>query len=1139
MGCSPSRWNNCSGSQGPLQKDKTLLPGTKEFPADLQCNRAHGNPSRDKTACEKTAGDKRLNIYATTVSAFSGKKNIEDEPAIATINPAKLVIQDSVINLSSHTKEKHGEKTDEKKNQKRGTRRSKIGLKNTNQNKKKKEKRSTVEEKVEFPEPLVKAHKAAYEYLNPSIARYEIILGLLDHAAQTQLSLQPMVAFMALRYEEINQGLQELVDEGEKLLKVNGEHLAWPSNMKNLSSSRRPTSTEPPPDLLQQLLQYTVQRMRVVGHSVGRIADVVLEEAISYFSSICEVLEEKLKAKRAADASLKQLLTRIEAASLQRPGPEDSTLFSEDSGFGAESESLAGFDRQHRRRESSESTASSHTIPHNPGDSILSPQGSPRQQFTENMSNSTSLSTLNSTCIITGKELQDTESLFGSAFLDDDVGEEFREENENGCDEEHCKGKTRMQSSFSLLDHCHQPWNLPVKRIENLQNVEMTLKMKDAISDRIHFVPPQHSEVKAKIGISKVSDKQWTDEGERTPKRPQSATPESSKKRIIVTKQCRSQSAESLRSKAEDSTLLELERTQKELNQRLARMKKATGHIKKDIYKQTQGQPISAGSPNVPVQLRHVNSRRPSSNGKTVIVKMVTENKDVGKETKEEKKRKYKTVKGHLKSTPTPSPPPSPQQTLGLFKGGNSVKKLIDTFSQRVEETNDRVKDLGTLKGIRKCGIPIIPGLGGAFTFVYNENDNSDNQRESRNSEKMEDIDMNNLPPPALEVLMDNSFENAEASKTDESITRRGRSTFTKRTSMSQRLCASIQPVTVLPSKANMQKSSLSMLSFHSVLHDHNGMVKNSDFDSKSMIVLEDGEVASLYKQARKVTHLQHSTDSLSLQNAAENGNFKSPHQNNVEEKCTPETVPCTSVAGSKPLPSLPVCLFMVPSRHIPHRRLPSPPVLKKHAVPQSFSSSPTFRKLPTPPAADQRTLPATPAVQQEVTPGSMSGVTYRFKVPSPPASPKVQQMSHENRTEDLLSRGLSNARSVFCPASSSLFKAQPYPVPKPPQAWTSTGSNVLPRPWGECCKHLVSVRGPQSFVRRSQSDRRPNAPTRAPGMSIAQTCGSEPAISTQGLEHDPTREGRAWNEPTELRRATRSASHPDLCIVGQALQRE
>ncbi|XP_072546297.1 photoreceptor cilium actin regulator [Salminus brasiliensis] len=1155
MGCSPSRGNNVHGGYGPFRKGKTLLPGTKESPGDSQSDDGGGGSSgggeTDGEACEKAGGEKKLNSYGETNLISSGKKLPLAEVGAATTTSDKLGTQEITINLVTQAKEKQDEKKDEKK----GTKKPKKSLKGAKPNKKKeKDKRSAAEEKVDFPEPLVKAHQAAYGYLNPSIAKYEILLSLLDHAAQTQISLQPMVAFMALRYDEINRGLEEMVGEGEKLLKENGEHLAWPCNMKNLSSSSstksKPPSTEPPPDLLQQLLQYTVQRMRVVGQSVSGIGDTALEEAVDYFSSISEVLEEKLKTKRAYEAKLMQLLTRIEAASLRRPGPEDSALFSEDSGIGVESESLAGSDRQRHRRESCESTGSNRTILCSPGSSTPVRQGSSRRLLSKKMSKSSSLNSIDSTCTITGKESRDTESLLGSTSMDDGEGDE-EEGNEEASEEEHCETKSRKRSSSSPPVPGHQPRRLPAKRIENPQNVEMTLKMKDAISGRIHFVPSQRYGMKTgKTGSPKISDQQWTEEGEKSPKRPQTASSQTPKKKATVPKQCRSRSAESVRSKAEDPTLLELERTQKELSQRLEYMRKVRfeGNIKKDFPKQLLEQETLVVSLKTPGKLlpltknvAPLNIQRKAAGAKTALGKQ-----EDGTEKEDEKKtpKKSKNVKVPLKPTPPPSPPISPHP-LGM--GGNSVKKLIDTFSQGMEDSkhiHDSTKVLGPLKGVRKCGVPIIPGLGS----ICNDNDNI-TREETRTSERTDDLDLDNLPPPPLEVLMDNSFENVDVSKTDESMARRGRSTVSKKTSISQRLRATMQSVTVLPSKGNVRKSSHSMSPARTVPQDPSAVIKNTQFDSKPEADLENEEAASLYKQARKIIHLRHSTDSPTEKPGCENGSIKTcltqrNEERKQEEKSSPETVPSTPLAGSQPPATPPVSRArMLPSTPVLHRRLPSPPVFKKQPA-HSNSSPPVFRKLPTPPPAGQRTLPTTPNMRQEVTPSStssMSAVTFPFKAPSPPASPKVQRWSRENSKEDSTSRVFSNARSVFCPASPSMFEAQPFPVPKPPLAWTSTGSSILPRPWGERGRLPTSVRGPQPFIRRSQSDRRPSLsfPPRAAVVSVAQTCGSEPAISTQGLEDGPIGEVETWSEHTELRGASRSASHPDLCIVGQALQRE
>ncbi|KAK5857076.1 hypothetical protein PBY51_010343 [Eleginops maclovinus] len=79
--------------------------------------------------------------------------------------------------------------------------------------------------------------------------------------------------------------------------------------------------------------------------------------------------------------------------------------------------------------------------------------------------------------------------------------------------------------------------------------------------------------------------------------------------------------------------------------------------------------------------------------------------------------------------------------------------------------------------------------------------------------------------------------------------------------------------------------------------------------------------------------------------------------------------------------------------------------------------------------------------------------------------------------------------------------------------------------------------KGPRPFIRRSHSDRRPslNQP-RSPGISVAETCGSEPSLYSQGLDDEPSRYEELWGSQSNLRTTIRSASHPDLCVVGQAL---
>lgn len=812
MGCSPSR-------------GRTLLPGTRESPGESQ-------------SCDGSSGEScgfNTERGNSTARPFERKSSTAEREADGAAS-AKLSTQEININIISQAKERQEEKQEDC--EKKGGKKSKKSTKGVRVNKRKAKEIKCVQEKVDFPEELVKAHQGAYGYLNPSITKYEDLLGLLDHAAHTQISLQPMVAFMVLRYEEINKGLQEIVEEGEAMFKENGEHLAWPcekkkssSNSKNVTAS---TCSDPPPDLLQQLLQYTVQRMRQVGQSVCGIGDTALEEAVDYFSSIAEILDEKLRAKRASESRLMWLLSRIEAASQKKPSPEDSALFSEDSGLGAESESLAGSDRQHQRRESSESSGTVCATAGSPCAFTPIHRGSYRGRLLKSMSSSSSLNSIDSTSTITAKEKKDTESLLGSVSMNEgDV--------ENGSEKEKCNEKIRKKSDTSTSE-LRQPRRLPAKRIENPQNVEMTLKLKDAISGRIRFLPTQGSGEKAKQTDSpKSCSQQWAEDGDKSSKRPQTAASRTSKKKTAVTK--RSRSADSLRNKAEDPTLIELERTQKELNQKLERMTKikGEGNIKQGSSKKTQQCQTQTISSITADRQRSLNrnifspsNQRKACNAKIEQATTQNDTEKMDKEKGKEKDKKAPPVKASVKIIPVPSPPPSPRQSSGLYRERNSVQKLIDTFSQGLEESKqipESAKILGPLKGVRKCGVPIIPGLGPSGTLAFIDNSILCGRGESQCSERTDDLDIDNLPPPPLEVLMDNSFENVQTKEKSENISR-GRSTLTKRTAMSQKLRASLPSVTVLPSRGNLCKGPVSMSQVCSTQNDTREVVKGAHHDS-------------------------------------------------------------------------------------------------------------------------------------------------------------------------------------------------------------------------------------------------------------------------------------------------------------------
>ncbi|XP_065144921.1 photoreceptor cilium actin regulator [Paramisgurnus dabryanus] len=1119
MGCTPSRGNSLQTAHSPFRKGRTLLPVTQESPAESQS---------DDVGSEGCGGS---DIYNSTgqnniSSTMIGRKSLA-EPENARGASAKLGTKEITVNIISQAKDKQELKQEALG--KKGAKKSKKSFKDVKLNKKRKE-RCSVVEKVDFPEPLVEAHQAAYGYLNPSITKYEDLLGILDHATQTQFSLQPMVAFLVLRYEEINKGLLQIVEEGENMFKKHRDHLAWPCQQDySLSSSSKkkltsPTCSEHQPDLLQQLLQYTVQRMRLLGQSVCGIGDMALGEAVEYFNSISEILEEKLRTKHTFESRLMQLLSQIEAASQRKPGPDDSMLFSEDSGIGAESDSLTGSDRQCTCKERCDSNGTmctnfSFTPVHH---------GSYRERFLKTMSNSSSLNSIDPTCTITGKEQRDTESILGYVSLDE--GEKgVGEDKTDDCRKERKNEKKNILSNSSTPD-LKQPSHMPAKSIENPQTVEMTLSK--------HMISP----LSKHINSPKSNSHQWTEDGAKSSKRPHTTATRTPKIKTMVTKQCRSRSADSLSIRNEDLTLTELKTTQKEINQRLERIKKVKSEekTKRDLSKQvkqqqTQGiSSVAAGrqcslNKNIfsPINLRKADKAKVEKQAN--VQEDIKEIKGKENEKIDIKQKDKKASMGPVKLTPVPSPPPSLHQCSGAYMGRNSVKKLINTFSQGLEDSRQMpdAKVLGPLKGVRKCGVPIIPGLGYSGTLMLNDTLRSVSQF----SKIKEDLDIiDSLPPPSLEVLMDNSFENVQAKDTGENFASRGRSTQPKKTAMTQRLQASLQSVTVLPSKGHFRKGSLSMSPVRTIHQDTRGIGKDGQHDFCHEPHIESEEAFSLYKQTRKIIHLRHSSNSPTKIPTAKQG-----HKLTQEENRTNETVP--NSAG--PTPSTPSVsrTRTLPSTPLLHRRLPSPPVFISKPTTTALSSLHVVRKLPTPPSTGQLILPITSAMQHDQNPSIMSGLANSFKAPSPPVSPKVLQWSLKNGSDDCTLRVFSNARSVFCPASSSLFEAQP--VSRSPQAWASSGSSVLPHPWGECGWLPVSTQGRQPFIRRSQSDRRPSLtlPPKIPVFSVAETCGSEPAISTHGFEDGSNGENTQWNDQTELRGTVRSASHPDLCIVGQGLQ--
>lgn len=349
MGCSPSKGKLFSKPESPgLQK--TLLDESSKDSVDSR-------PVEDVNKYLET--DEKENGLPLPSEGHSTKDTVwpqlsSDTTAAQKAEEIKETGGNEVHQIVSEVVQTEITEKKEKRKKNRGKRKSME----------KQRKSSIIQTKVDFPPQMVRAHQAAYAFLNPNISKYETLMGLLDQAAQTQLSLQPMMSALVLRFEEINQALEEIAEEGELMLKEHGDYMALPSGMIGPAvvpakpSNDMANPSDPPPDLLQQLLQQSTEKMRLVGGSAQAVGDTKLEEAVEYFSSLSKLLFEKLRAKQAAERRLAQVLARVEGAAMRKSNPEDLALHSEDSGIGGENESLTGSERHRHHRGSAGSGSS-------------------------------------------------------------------------------------------------------------------------------------------------------------------------------------------------------------------------------------------------------------------------------------------------------------------------------------------------------------------------------------------------------------------------------------------------------------------------------------------------------------------------------------------------------------------------------------------------------------------------------------------------------------------------------------------------------------------------------------------------------------------------------------------------------------
>ncbi|KAJ1148737.1 hypothetical protein NDU88_001563 [Pleurodeles waltl] len=892
--------------------------------------------------------------------------------------------------------------------------------------------------KVDFPDLLVQAHQNTYAYLNPNLSKYEAIISMANQATQTQLIMQQMVSFLSLRFDEINRILEEIADDGEQLLKDVGKNLAWPLEK---GDSREQ------PDLLPQLLQYTVNKMQVLNETVASLTSDVLQDTYSYLESAAASLQEKLKTKQKFDERLLETMKMLESSAVGAATslPNDLTLYSEDSGIGADVESMKEFCSA-RKLENQGSCDSlglvsfggipCNSSPKEPSKTVTSSDwvlGEHAKDTTDSPVITSSTRGGNRSSVPKKYNSQDTEAgkagdVSESAGEDDDC---YLNENEDNV----------HLSEILMYTLPPRPMTSPArtgaqkcstKFMDNPPNEEMTLKMKDAISEKIKFVPVL------------PGNNIWTEEegSNKNLIRPNTA----SGCRTHTLAQRRSRSEESLKSQAEDPTLIELQRTQKVLNQRLENMHTTT------LNKGPDGKAMT-GDQREPIPIQHSDCMMLSSSMNKLKASLekhfcILPNQDKlflgkclqnGASDSDEKNRKperatilrqdSKHRMGNAGSSAT-----NPQS--GSASPRQSVRKLIETFTPVESLRPANARSLGPLKCIKKYGVPVLPPSIPVYRMLEPLNDKRfslptdgivdkpfDSPMENNNqitittfppimpaaayntdsSEGLvEDLD---LPPPPPEILLDTSsgsFECEVSATAIESIStetpnqcaRKDTEVQRKMTS-SEKMKATLGTKDLLPSKhvANMTGNKVVRNNFrqnkYSVeLH----YTSFSDSEQEIGLVcqrnLEKEEAAQLYKQSHKIIPLQNPGSILKTK---DNGESKeavprvsvaqgqhspishrklSPTRRNSSTKSMPTPPP-----AEKRLTSPTPYMHMSPEQTRP----PSVQNLPSRAASPGGTSPPVQRKLPSPPAQRKPTSPS--LVRRPSNPPAHS------RAPSPPAT--------------------------------------------------------------------------------------------------------------------------------------------------------
>ncbi|XP_010369469.2 photoreceptor cilium actin regulator [Rhinopithecus roxellana] len=972
------------------------------------------------------------------------------------------------------------------------------------------------EGKVDFPEPLVKAHQHAYAYLYSSLSKYEAILCIIHQATQTRELLQPMVSFLLLCFEEISQLLGEISKDGEVLLQEVREDLAWPLK------KREPQEQ---PDLLQQLLQYTVSKLQVLNGTVASLTDSFLEGSSSYLHSTATHLENKLSAKKNVDERLLGTLGQLQSLASGRgdPGVQGLPLCSEDSGIGADNESVQSVDKLGKQTswdlapepEEWKSVTSPHTEARQSGhawqqspfcmgsdrpqDCLLS--GAPMAKVQPQAQDEARSPCLSSTSpenitspplklgtstpcdsfgigVSVEPHLSKTSRLMDAPSLSDSEDSSPEEEDKMSsmslCVWQEKTPHSRPRSSPADRE---SPFQARTRRLRSLQSQEMILKMKEAISKRIKFVPVPSGH------------QDWSEEEEGrivVPPRPSTI----SGSRRAPERERRSQSESCLQSHMEEPTLQELQRVQRDLSQKLEAFYALSAKGQEQSQEQILQPRAAAAWPNGTCKVSPSNT---TSRLKTSLTKnfsiLPSQDKSILQKCSphpEDEQGKAEKLPNAIPSGEVSEAAEATDWNVRGCPTRTSVKKLIETFSPTESlRTLGDSKDSGANLCLRNCIMPPrLPMYRGLAPLYPKSHISPASGRESlktgigwkplapifpplpkAEAAKSEELSCEmegnpeHLPPPPLEVLMDKSFaslESPESSKSTESSPEETQEPGpreagpTRRTWASPKLRASVSPLDLLPSKSTASPtkprgtgpgSGRSSCQLKKPALDLSRPPATSQSPEMKGGTWNQAEKAtSLYRQPRKAIAWHHSSPP-SGQNRTSESSLARPRQSRerspaVGRKASPTRTHWVPQADKRrrslpssyrPAQSSPSAVQTPPSPPL-SPGAPSPPVSPRVLSPPTTkqrTSPPHQPKLPSPPlegAPAQCKVSGPPTQHPEASPPSL--IPY----PSPPMSPSQghKETRDSEDSQAVIAKVSGNTHSIFCPATSSLFEAKP-----------------------------------------------------------------------------------------------------------------